>query len=521
VSEAGEFDRPVRERTEPPHYADGEWHRLHPLTPLARGWTVVAAVLFVLTQNATGSATGWTATGVLLGGAVVVGLVYGLFSWWFTRYRIEQDALRLDTGVIFRRSRRVRLDRLQAVDVVRPLIARLLGLAELRLEVAGGSSSEAPLAYLSERNAQVLRATLLARAAGVRPDAPEADEQVLVRVPPEALIGSQLLSGSAIFGILLVIALISGAVGLHTPFIFLGAVPTLIALATSEFRAFSTHFDFVVAESADGLRLRHGLLEHRSQTVPPGRVQALRIVQPLLWRRWDWVKVEVNVAGYAPGGGEDGTSRTSVLLPVAPRATALGVVGRVLPGVDIDAVALAGLPARARWVRPIGWRFAACGADERVFVSKRGRLRRELDVIAHGKAQSLRLSSGPIRRRLGLATVHLDSTPGPVRVHAPDRDAVEARRIVEAQAERDRSARRVAGPERWMTARVQPWPAVEPGPPVQPPPAVQPGAAVQPPPAGQPGAAVQPGPTIQPPPPVPPAHSAPAGAERPGLDHAD
>jgi putative membrane protein len=187
--------------------------------------------------------------------------------------------------------------------------------------------------------------------------------------------------------------------------------------------------------------------------------------------------------------------------------------------VDIDAVALAGLPARARWVRPIGWRFAACGADERVFVSKRGRLRRELDVIAHGKVQSLRLSSGPIRRRLGLATVHVDSTPGPVRVHAPDRDAVEARRIVEAQAERDRSARRVAGPERWMTARVQPWPAVEPGPTVQPPPTVEPGAAVQP--AVQPGAAVQPGPTVRPPPPVPPAHSAPAGAERPGLDHAD
>ncbi|HKE51644.1 MAG TPA: PH domain-containing protein [Actinomycetes bacterium] len=529
MSEPGEVSRPaVSERPEPPHHADGEWHRLHPLTPLARGWTVVAAVLFVLTQNVSGTAAGWTATGVLLAGAVVVGLIYGLFSWWFTRYRIEEDALRLDTGVIFRRSRRVRLDRLQAVDVVRPLIARLLGLAELRLEVAGGSSSEAPLAYLSERNAQVLRATLLARAAGVRPDAPEADEQVLVRVPPDALIRSQLLSGSAIFGILLVIALISGAIGLHTPFIFIGAVPTLIALATSEFRAFSTHFDFVVAESADGLRLRHGLLEHRSQTVPPGRVQALRIVQPLLWRRWDWVKVEVNVAGYAPGGGEDGTSRTSVLLPVAPRATALGVVGRVLPGVDIDAVALVGLPVRARWVRPIGWRFAACGADERVFVSKRGRLRRELDVIAHGKVQSLRLSSGPIRRRLGLATVHLDSTPGPVKVHAPDRDAVEARRIVEAQAERDRTARRAAGPERWMTAHVQPahihtgpaQPAPDqvdqpppseppPGPPAPSPPT--PGPSAPSPPTPGPSAPVQPG----------PGEPAPAGAERTGFDHAD
>ena len=449
---------PVTQAPDPPpigqsHYADGEWHRLHPLTPFARGWTVVAAVLVVLTQNASGAAAGLTVTGVLLGSAILIGLVYGFLSWYFTKYRIEVDALRLDTGVLFRRSRRVRLDRLQAVDVVRPLIARLLGLAELRLEVAGGHKSEAPLAYLSERNAQELRATLLARAAGVRPDTPEADEQVLVRVPPEALIGSLVLSGSFIFAVVLVVALVSGAIGFHTPFIFFGAIPTLIALATAEFRAFSTHFDFVVAESADGLRLRHGLLEHRSQTVPPGRVQALRIVQPLLWRRHGWVKVEVNVAGYAPGVGEDGTSRTSVLLPVAPRETALGVIGRVFPGVDIDAIPLAGLPRRARWLRPVTWPYAACGADARVFVSRRGRFRRELDVIEHGKAQSLRLTSGPLRRRLGLATVHLDSTPGPVRVHAPDRDAVDGRQILEAQAERDRAARRRATPERWMTAR--------------------------------------------------------------------
>ena len=74
----------------------------------------------------------------------------------------------------------MRLDRLQAVDVVRPLVARALGLAELRLEVAGGSSSEAPLAYLSEAAAQRLRAELLARAAGLHHETPEAPEVVLL-----------------------------------------------------------------------------------------------------------------------------------------------------------------------------------------------------------------------------------------------------------------------------------------------------------------------------------------------------
>ena len=34
-------------------------------------------------------------------------------------------------------------------------------------------------------------------------------------------------------------------------------------------------YGFTVAESSDGLRLRHGLLDKRTQTIPPGRVQAV------------------------------------------------------------------------------------------------------------------------------------------------------------------------------------------------------------------------------------------------------
>ncbi len=58
---------------------------------------------------------------------------------------------------------------------------------------------------------------------------------------------------------------------------------------------FLTLFGFTVAEARDGLRLRFGLTSHRSQTVPPGRVQAVRIERPLLWRPWGW--------GRGVGGG--------------------------------------------------------------------------------------------------------------------------------------------------------------------------------------------------------------------------
>ena len=53
---------------------------------------------------------------------------------------------------------------------------------------------------------------------------------------------------------------------------------------TVAWRRFAGAFGFTVRVSPDGLRLRHGLPEHRAQTVPPGRVQAVSLVQPLLWR---------------------------------------------------------------------------------------------------------------------------------------------------------------------------------------------------------------------------------------------
>lgn len=425
--------------------------RLHPLTPFARGWAAMAAVAVGLGRESVQDAN-LPQFALIVAGVLVVGVALGALSWWFTRYAVEGDDLRVDTGVLFRRTRHIRLSRLQAVDVVRPLIARFLGLAELRLEVAGGGAAEGRLAYLSEPVARRLRAELLARAAGLAPDEPEAPERVLIRVPTSAIVGSVVLSTWFVFTIAFAVLLCGTVAVLGEPAALVGLVPAFLAIATGAWREFASGFDFTVAESPDGLRLRHGLLEHRSQTVPPGRVQSLRIVEPLLWRARGWCRVQVNVAGYA-GGGEQARSATSVLLPVAPKDVALALIARsILPGVDLSAVPLSPAPREARWARPLWWRGLACGADERVFVARRGLVQRQLDVIPHGKTQSVRLRQGPWQRRLRLATVHLDTTPGPVRVDVAHRSALEARQIAEWQAARAAAGRREAGPSRWMAA---------------------------------------------------------------------
>ena len=419
-----------------------EWRRLHPLTPLLRGGRVLVGVLVVVVQQGLAQSS-VLASLVVLGLAVPVALVYGLVSWRVTRYRLEGDELQVDSGVLQRRQRRVPLRRLQSVDVVRPLLARVLGLAELRLEVAGGGGdAEAPLAFLSEADAQRLRRQMLARSGALEDAQEEADqdEQLLVQVPSRALVVSILLSGPTVAaGVLLALLLVALVV---EPAVAAGALPLagplLLGLGSFAVRRLLTEYGFTVAESPDGLRLRHGLLETRAQTIPLGRVQTVRVEQPLLWRRRGWVRVEVDVAGYTGRGDEQ--QLTSALLPVAPRGFAGQLVERVL-GAALPAPT-ATAPRAARWLAPVEQPVLRLGVDDRHVVGTSGRLTRHTDIVPLAKVQSLRRTQGPLQRRLGLASVHVDSAGRRLAgLTAQHRDAAEADALVDDLALRARAAR--------------------------------------------------------------------------------
>jgi putative membrane protein len=182
------------------------------------------------------------------------------------------------------------------------------------------------------------------------------------------------------------------------------------------------------------------LLDTRSQTIPDGRVQAVRMLEPLFWRPFGWVRVEVDVAGYSGGRGEE-QAATKALLPVAPRALAQALVGRVLGG-GLP-VAAAAVPARARWRAPLSTPKLMAGLDDRHLVTTHGVLTTTTDVVPLAKVQSLRLTSGPWQQRLRLATLHADTAgrrlPGGKAHH---RDIDEARLLLTELAGRARAARR-------------------------------------------------------------------------------
>ena len=98
-----------------------------------------------------------------IGIVVVLAGITGFFAWYFTRFVIDDEELRIETGAIFEKSTKIPFERLQSVDIIQPLVARIFGLAELRLD-AGNSSTK--LRYLSRGKASRLRDYLLTRAHG-------------------------------------------------------------------------------------------------------------------------------------------------------------------------------------------------------------------------------------------------------------------------------------------------------------------------------------------------------------------
>lgn len=369
--------------------------------------------------------------------------LYGFLTWWFTHFAVTDTELRIRTGLLFRRTAHIRLERIQAVDITQPLLARVAGVAKLKLDVVGTDKKD-ELAYLGEGHARALRAELLARAAGFAPETAhevgEAPVRQLLHIPARVLAVSLVLTG-ATWGSLAAALVVPPFLwfATHSLWTVLATgVPLLGAAGASSVGRFVAEYDWTVGESPDGLRIDHGLLDRTHETVPPGRVQTVRIVEPLLWRRRGWVRVELDVAG----------SSNSVLVPVAPREMAEAVIGQVLPGVKVPA-SLSRPPRRAGWCLPFWWRGYGIAVTDSVFVSRHGLLRRSLALVPHAKVQSVRLEQGPWARFKGLADVHVD-TGANKTVTAGLRDAQEAAELLRGQAERSRTGRRDARPDRWM-----------------------------------------------------------------------
>lgn len=420
------------------------WHRLHPLSPLVQAGRLVAGLLSIFVVTIAQDPHGGNRAHLpeLIVAAVLA--VAGVVRWLVTRWRLDGTTLRIETGLLRRDSKQLPVTRIQAVDVVRPFLARMLGLAELRIRLAGSSDrADGRLAYLTEQQAAAVRAMLLAAHHGLDPATPEPGERPVSQLPTGRLVAASLLWGGS--GLLALGAAAAGVASVAPHFV-LGLIGTLgvyaFGVAGATWRRISSAFGFTVAVSPDGIRIRRGLLGTVAETVPVRRIQAVSMSQPLLWRPFGWCRLHVDVAGRA--GHEEGSrSLKKDLLPVGSIAEAVYLAQLAL---GHQAPPTTKPPPRARIKTPLSYHFLAAGHDSQMAVAVTGRLTKTTVWIRLEKLQSVRYVQGPVQRRLGLASVHGDAAGRHTHVTFRDRDAAEAADLLgrlpalsrEARTDRDR-----------------------------------------------------------------------------------
>lgn len=433
--------------SEPVRAEDG-FVRVHPLSPLIRGGLVMLGVLgYLVSQqleriagafsDAPGDEGGRTWGLLQVGGvgiAVVGACALGLMSWWFTRYRLGEESLEMHSGAVFRQHRQVRYDRIQSVDLVRPLLARLVGVSEVRVESAGGGDSHVSIAYLRSAEAEGVRERLLGLAGRSRPPAAGEDPsdpasaarvpvgRQILTVPPGRLVASVVLSWEGVLTAVFVVAAVvlmffdlAPVIGGFLPIVVINAGRALLRL--------TRWYGLTIARREETLTSQRGLTDTRTSSVPLRRVQAVAISQSVLWRRAGWWSLSVNVAGAQMGSSSD-SDADSVLVPVATTREVLallevvtgdaGTTAEVASLIDATPAGFVGQPRRARWLHPFAHRRIGYLAGASAVITRTGWAEHRLQVAPWGRIQSLTVHQGPVGRRMDLAGVSVISTVGPV-----------------------------------------------------------------------------------------------------------
>ena len=310
--------------------------------------------------------------------AVILLAIVGYEVAYYRRFRYEltADTFDLSSGVFSRREREIPYGRIQNVDSSRNVLQRLVGLAVVNIETAGGGSTEAVIKYVTAEEAERLQRALReakrgpqaavgddrsvssdadadAAAAGVDADAAASapdvagtdsdvaetptdraaadEEELLFELNSSELVLAGVLSfDPRVPGLLL--ALFTGSIPFVSPIIptsestlvfgvtvgilALGAV--VLAWVVGALSEIINYWGFRLFRSGEELRYERGLLQRYSGTVPFDKIQAMTIEDNPLKRRAGYATLAVETAGYAPG--QSGGRGTEAAVPLARRS---------------------------------------------------------------------------------------------------------------------------------------------------------------------------------------------------------
>jgi putative membrane protein len=489
--------------------SDGADRHLHPGTIALRFVKEAPQTLLALPAAlAVSSKAGLNGALLLAAGLAAALLLVKWIAWRRFRYGLGATEIVIESGVLNRNRRSIPFDRIQDVDIERSFLARLFGLAKVRIETGAGGKDEGLLDSVSLAEAHRLRETVRARRSGVAPAAeagpPAAHILFAMDVPRLLLFGLFSFSLVYIAGLFAILQTFDRFlpfdvydparwVGLADEYLpdrwtfgAVGAVLMLAALlgtAAGILRTLSRDFGFRLSLEGDRFRREKGLFTRSEVVIARRRVQLAQVQTGPIRSLFGWSGLSFQTLG----AGADASGRQSAapfatreemervlaeagglrlppppeLVQVSRRHIVRSLAGKLAPALvailaltwwrpsAILLLALLPLLAVAAALERRFHRYAL--GDELLFVA-RGVWRRRLWLVPLRNVQALSISRSLLQRRLGLATLSLD-TAGASLLDSPRivdlrGDAAEAVAAEISRRRRAHSSGRKSGTER-------------------------------------------------------------------------
>jgi len=376
--------------------ADSDLSRTHPLTVVVRSVKSLAQTLFAFVAltlfGTAGGRSGWLAGLGIAGLIVLAALVSAGFSWlnWlYFRFGVVGHDLLILEGWLVKKRRAIPISRVQGIDIRADLVSRLLGLADVVVQTAGGGSGEAearigsiPLAQAEQLRSDLLhwRDTEKATEVGAAPaggessagavtaptivgadpvgrmsdlrgvfggeEAAGAASEYEYHLPLSRLVVAGLTSNAVLVTLAAGVGLagqawemFGGAATEATDALSTLALPATISLVVlgmvvvvglSVAVVVARDFGFVARRVRDRIETEAGLVERRMTSMPIRRIQAVRIEQTPLRRLLGFTAVYADTAGFGRGEEQKSTTATAVL-PLCRTAEVRPAMHELLP----------------------------------------------------------------------------------------------------------------------------------------------------------------------------------------------
>ena len=456
--------------------------RVHPATVLLRFIKEAPSTVVALPAGIAIISKGDWSRALMV--AAIAGAVFLFFNWlaWSRfRYGVGEREIVIESGILSRNRRSIPFNRIQDVDIERALLARLFGLAKVRIETGAGGKDEGLLDSVTMVEAARLRGAVRAWREGHASEPAVADGDAAAPVPEGRALFAMDVPRVLAFGFfnfsLFYIASFFAFLqtfdnllpfDIYEPAQWVGLVEerlpqrftvaaiaavlflaALLGVAAGILRTLARDFGFRLSVEGNRLRRERGLLTRTEAVIAKKRVQLGHVRTGPIRRAFGWSGLALQTLG----SGADGSGMQAAA-PFAKRAELEPILAelpplRLAPPPELTMVssrhivrvlatnllpALAVIAAAAAAWRPallllallpalgaaaaLQRRFHRYAIDgELLFVAK-GVWRQQFWVIPLARTQAVSLARGFVQRRLGLATLSID-TAGAAIMNAP------------------------------------------------------------------------------------------------------